>query len=247
MIHVVDHGSVRVLRMERGKVQALDLELLVALERALAEAASAAAIVLTGSGGAFSAGVDLIRIVEGTDEQVREFLAVLRRVLLRLFAWPGPVVAAVNGHAVAGGALLAWCADLRVMADGAGRIGVPELRVGVAFPAVAIAIAKFATSGQHLQELLYLGRTYAPHEALNYGLVDEVVEDGALGSRAVELATMLAHVPASGFALTKRALRGPVLAELRAAEGVEAEVVSDWVKPETRQHIREYLERIRQR
>lgn len=247
MIHVTHHGPVRVLRMERGKVQALDLELLLAIDRALDEADDPAeALVLTGTGGSFSAGVDLLGIVEGTDEHIVEYLEVLRRVLLRLFGWPRPLVTAINGHAVAGGALLAWCGDLRVMAEGPGRIGVPELRVGVAFPAVAIAIASFATAGQHLQELLYLGRTYAPQDAKAYGLVDDVVGADWVQTRAIELAATLSLLPPSSFSLTKRALRGPVLDALKAAEGVEDDVVSDWLKPETRQHIKDYLMRIRQ-
>lgn len=247
MIHVTHHGPVRVLRMERGKVQALDLELLLAIDQALDEARHAGeALVLTGTGTAFSAGVDLLRIVDGTDDHIVEYLTAFRRVLLRLFGWPRPLVTAINGHAVAGGALLAWCGDLRVMAEGQGRIGVPELRVGVAFPAVAVAIAKFATAGQHLQELLYLGRTYAPEDARAYGLVDDVVGADWLQTRAVELAATLSLLPPSSFALTKKALRGPVLDALAAAERVEDDVVSDWLKPETRQHIKDYLLRIRQ-
>jgi enoyl-CoA hydratase len=248
MIHTTEYGSVRVLRMERGKVQALDVDLLLEIERALdAVTPGARALVLTGTGTSFSAGVDLLRIVEGTDAQIVEFLAALRRVLLRLFSWPLPFVTAINGHAVAGGALLGWCGDLRVMAAGEGRIGVPELRVGVAFPGVAMAIARFATAGQHLQELLYLGRTYAPEDAQRYGLVDEVVAPDALLPRAVELATTLAALPPSSFGLTKRALRGPVLEALARAEGVEEEVVSDWLKPDTRIRIADYMRRIKGR
>ena len=136
MIRIEDRPPIRILRMEHGKVQALDIELLGALDAAVAraEADAVGAVVVTGSGSAFSAGVDLFQFVNGGAAYVDAFLPVLTSALLRLFSLPRPVVAAINGHAIAGGAIIAWCADMRLMAAGPGRIGIPELRVGVPFP-----------------------------------------------------------------------------------------------------------------
>jgi len=159
MVHREIVSHVCWLRMESGKVQALDLELTkdltAALDRAVADGAPP--LVITGTGSSFSAGVDLFRVVNEGADYVRTFLPALSEVIRKLFAYPGPVISAINGHAVAGGALLAWCGDLRVMADGKGRIGVPELRVGVPFPAAAIAVLRFATGGRSMQSLAYVG------------------------------------------------------------------------------------------
>ena len=137
---LIDDGDVAVLRMQDGKVQALDLELVEALAATLDELAAAdpAAVVLTGSGSSFSAGVDLFRVVEGGRDYIEPFLVGLDRCLRGLFTFPRPVVAAINGHAIAGGMVLACACDERLLARGNARLAIPELLVGVAFPAAAL-------------------------------------------------------------------------------------------------------------
>jgi enoyl-CoA hydratase len=247
MVHVDVRPEATWLRMEAGKVQALDLDLVTELLQAVHAALNADAppLVLTGTGSSFSAGVDLVRVVEGGAEYVARFLPALSRLLVDLFAYPAPVVTALNGHAVAGGALLAWCGDLRVMADGRGRIGVPELRVGVPFPAAAIEILRFATGGRGLPVLAYLGGTLAPADALAAGLVDEVVAPEALTDRAAAMSALLATVPAESFRLTKAALRRPYLDAISRADAIDDEVVVAWSTPTTFDTIRAYLERLR--
>ncbi len=246
MVHSSDRDGVRWLRMESGKVQALDLELVTDLHGSVgaARAHGAPPIVLTGTGSSFSAGVDLFRIVREGEPYVTRFVPALAHLLVELFTYPGPLVTAVNGHAVAGGALIAWCGDLRVMSEGNGRIGVPELRVGVPFPAIAIEILRFATGGRGLQELAYVGRTLLPRDAEASGLVDDVAAPGVLESRAAALAAPLAAVPRASFELTKRALRRPSLdAVTRDGTSIDEEVVAIWRLPATLDTIRAYLER----
>jgi len=199
MIHREDRDGVAVLRMEHGKAQAMDLELLDALEEAVQELEGARpspdAVVLTGTGSIFSAGVDLFRVLDGRAAYLDAFLPALSRALKRLFVFSRPVVAAVNGHAIAGGCILACACDLKVMAEGDGRIGVPELRVGVPFPVAPLEILRFAVPPQHLQKLAYLGRTYGAAEALTWGLVDELAPAGELLDRAVAAARQLGIEP----------------------------------------------------
>lgn len=246
MVHLDERDGSRWLRMESGKVQALDLELVEDLRHALDDARGAGAppLVLTGTGSSFSAGVDLFRIVGEGHGYVTRFLPALGDLLFELFTYPGPVVSAVNGHAVAGGALVAWCGDLRVMAEGKGRIGVPELRVGVPFPAVAVEILRFATGGSGLQALAYVGRTLPPGEALAAGLVDEVCTVEMLDDRAGRAAASLAGIPRESFAITKRALRRPFVdAVRRDGATVDADILAAWRRPETFDAIRGYLHR----
>jgi enoyl-CoA hydratase len=130
------------------------------------------------------------------------------------------------------------------MADGNGRIGVPELRVGVPFPAAALEVLRFATGGRGMQELAYVGRTLSAHEALAASLIDEVVPADSLNDRAAAAAASLASIPPESFRLTKRALRRPHAEALsRNGDAIDAEVLRIWQSPETMAAIHGYLER----
>lgn len=243
MIRIEDRPPVRILRMEHGKVQALDIELLGALDAALARAQvdAVGAVVVTGSGSAFSAGVDLFRLVNGGKTYVDAFLPLLTIALLRLFSLPRPVVAAINGHAIAGGAIIAWCADVRLMAAGPGRIGIPELRVGVPFPAAPLEIARFGC-GPSLSRAIVTGDTHSPEQALAAGLVDEVVPPEELIDRSVGLAAQLAALPTDAFRLAKATVRQPTLARIEAMRPqLDPEVHQIWASAATLDRIRAYL------
>jgi enoyl-CoA hydratase len=246
MIHREDRDSVAVLRMDHGRANALDVELVTALADELQEiqrASSHNAVVLTGSGSIFSAGVDLFRFLEGGEDYLEQFFAALVRSFSQLFVFPLPMVAAVNGHAIAGGCVMAAAADYRLMSRGKGRIGVPELRVGIPFPVAAIEILRFAASTQHLQELVYLGRNYTAPEAYEVGLVDEIAEPDALLDRAMEVATTLGSMPPGRFGITKRELRAPTLDRIeRHAPAIDPEVLAGWKAPETHAAIRAFVE-----
>ena len=156
---VEECDGVAVVRLDDGKVNALDLELLTAISATMARLVDVPAVVLTGAGTVFSAGVDLRRIVEGGPAHVREFLPELSRAFLAVFDHPRPVVAAVNGHALAGGCVLAAACDVRLMSGG--RIGLTELLVGVPFPVAPLEIMRFAV-GPAVAGLALTGRTDGP-------------------------------------------------------------------------------------
>jgi enoyl-CoA hydratase len=125
---------------------------------------------------------------------------------------------------------------------------VPELRVGVPFPLVAIEILRFATSTAHLQELVYQGTTYTTDAAYERGLVDELVAPEAVVDRAREVARRLASEPAARFRLTKQQLRAPTIAAIAAhAAETDAAVLAEWERPESLAAIRTYLEDRRRR
>jgi enoyl-CoA hydratase/carnithine racemase len=205
---------VAVLRMAHGPVNAMDLELCRALaERFRGLAADPArAVVVTGSDRAFSAGVDLKRCTAGGEQYVAHFLPALADMFRAAFELPKPLVAAVNGHAIAGGCVLAACADVVLMAEGNAQIGVPELRVGVPFPRIALEVLGVAVGERGAHELVMGAQTYRADQALGLGLVHEVVPAGELGSRAAAAAAGMARdIPPDTFAITKRQLRRAAL------------------------------------
>lgn len=245
MIHHDDRDGIRILRLAHGKVSAMDIELGEALTRAFNDPAAGAAkaVVITGTGSSFSAGVDLFRVVNDGPEYCKRFLPVLDEFLRSALTFPKPVVAAVNGHAIAGGCILAAACDRRIMAEGSARIGIPELLVGVPFPALALQIMSARVADGPLRELVFSGRTVQAEEARTIGLVDETCPADRLMERALDVATRLSTIPAGAFAMTKEAFYAPILERVRLLADLNARVVDAWLQPHTYEAIRAYLER----
>jgi enoyl-CoA hydratase len=242
MIQVEYDGDVAIVRLEHGKVNALDLELLRAISKTFRELSDAGAIVLTGAGRAFSAGVDLVRIVDGGVAYAEEFLPALSDAFLAVFDCPRPVVAAVNGHALAGGCVLAAAADVRLMSGG--TIGLTELMVGVQFPTVPLEIARHAF-GARASLLALTAGSFDTEEALRLGLVDDVVAAGDLLPTAVQRAAVLATYPAQVYAATKEQLHREAhrrIDERRSADDKAAGEV--WTDGQTLAGIKAFLERL---
>ena len=238
--------GVALLTMAHGKANALDIEFCDAMAARFDELrrADAKAIVLTGRGTIFSAGVDLKRLSAGGADYIRRFLPALHRLYEAAFFHPKPVVAAVNGHAIAGGCVLTCCADRRLMARDSGRIGVTEILVGVPFPALAFEVIRFAVPPRYLSEFTLSGATYATDEALRRGWVDEVTEPGKLIDDAIVVAQQLSRLSPAAFAQTKSQVRQLVSERLKKSGDATDKVVSDiWAAPATLDYIRGYVER----
>lgn len=200
-----------VARMEHGRANAIDPALLAFLGERLDEAESAGRpLVVTGTGRFFSAGLDL-RGLPTDREEMGRFVDDFEALLLRLFAFPGPVVAAVNGHAVAGGAILAASADWRLGAGGSYRVGVSEVSLGVVFPAAAFEIVRAAVPPARQAEVMLRGRLTGPEGAVENGFLHELAPADSLLDRAVAVAEELGALPREAFVHSKRALRADAL------------------------------------
>jgi enoyl-CoA hydratase len=246
MIDIKSQAGIAVLTLTRGKANVLDIEFCEALAARFMElrGSDAKAVVLTGQGKSFSAGVDLIRLSEGGAGYVRKFLPALHKLYDAVFYHPKPVVAAINGHAIAGGCVLACCADRRIMANESGRIGVTELLVGVPFPALAFEILRFAVPPRHLPEFTLSGATYATDAALQRGWIDEIAEPGELIEDAIAVAQELALLSPAAFAQTKKQIRQPVAERMaQSGEAIDKAVTEIWIAPETLSFIRDYVAR----
>jgi enoyl-CoA hydratase len=247
VIELSQENGIAVLTMRHGKANTLDIEfcegLAVRFETILMS--DARAVVVIGQGRIFSAGVDLVRLTAEGADYVRRFLPALHRLYDSVFNFPRPVVAAVNGHAVAGGCVLACCADRRVMGREGGRIGITELLVGVPFPALAFEIMRAAVPNRFFPDTVLSGATFPPEVALERGLIDELVEPADVLPRALAAAQTLAALAPEAFAVTKRQLRQPI-AERSARDDyarIEAEVTEIWTRDETLAYIRSYVTR----
>ena len=232
MLITEDREDVAVLRIEHGRVGALDVELLDALTEAVTT--SDQALVLTGTGSSFSAGVDLRRVLAGGRSYTEELLAALARTFRAVFDHPRPTVAAINGHAIAGGCVLALACDVRLMSSGG--IGLAELAVGVPFPTSALEIVRHAL-GPRAGRALLGAKTANPEQALALGLVDELPEPGELLPRAVALATDLAARSPESYRLAKVQLHGPANAAIQATAGGDGAVLAGWTSDDTRRRI----------
>jgi enoyl-CoA hydratase/carnithine racemase len=246
VIEVSDRDGVAIVRMAHGRANAMSLEFCDRLTACFEEVrlSPARAVVLIGTERIFSAGVDLLRLLDEGRPYLRQFLPALSTMFATVFSHPKPVVAAINGHAIAGGCVLACAADRRLMAREGGRIGVPELLVGVAFPAVAMEIMRCATVPQHFEEAIFGAGTYAPADAVTRGFVNELVEPEALLDRALAAAKTLAALPPAAFGLSKRQTRQPALERLeRVGSAIDAAAAEIWSAPETLERIRDYVAR----
>ncbi|HEX2295023.1 MAG TPA: enoyl-CoA hydratase/isomerase family protein [Actinomycetota bacterium] len=246
MLGLERRGAADVLWLDRPPVNAADLDSLTELADAVdrLRTESDGPLVLSGRGGAFSAGADLHRVVEGDAGYAAAFVAGLVRAFTTLFSYPRPVVGAVNGHAIAGGAILACCCDHAVAADGAVKIGVTELAVGVPYPLAALEVVRHAVAPERFEEVVFLARTYPPEEARALGFVAEVVPPDEVLDRALAVAERLGRVPPATYELIKRAVRRPVLERVEAwGPGHDAAATAGWQSDEVRSAIRAFLAR----
>jgi enoyl-CoA hydratase len=244
MLDIEERSGVAVLRLRHGKVNALDLELVRAITAAMAAVAADRAVVLTGAGSAFSAGVDLRRIVDGGEPYVREFLPALSEMFMSVFCHPGPVLAAVNGHAIAGGAVIAAACDVRVMSQG--TIGFAELSVGVPFPPEGMEVLRHAI-GPAASRLALTAALLDLLAAQSVGLIDDVELPDALLDSVLARAQSMLRTPAEVFSFTKRQLQQPALDRI-AARKDDAKAVADmWASPRTLEAIAAYLDALAKR
>ena len=223
------------VRIDRPPANAMSPDMLADARAVLEELRvdEPGAVVVTGRPGFFSAGVDL-KIAPTLDRDgQRELVEGINGTFLAWYSFPRPVVAAVNGHAIAGGLILALCADRRI-GNGDGKLGLTELKAGIGYPAAAMAVVKAELRPSAARDLALRSELVSQEEGLELELLDEVVEPAQLEPRAFGVAEELAALPREAYARVKEQLRGEMVAALRARLDREADpMLTAWIGEET--------------
>jgi enoyl-CoA hydratase/carnithine racemase len=247
LIKRTDHGDIRELRLDRAPVNALDPALCAQLVEALraAVADGVGGIVLSGGPKVFSAGLDVPFLLalpdrEALTEAWEQFFIAARE----LAACPVPVAAAVNGHAPAGGCVLALCCDYRVMASGPYRIGLNETQVGLAAPEGIQRLMRRVVGAHRAERLLVSGEMVEAGQALALGLVDELTGIDEVPARALAWLQQQLQRPRKPVLATRAIARADVVAALQP-ECIQLDrFVDAWSDPDTQAGLRALVARL---
>ena len=244
-LKLVRHNGVAVVTLDYPPVNALDSVLLRELAELFAKLArdrSIGAAVITSEKRSFSAGLNLKVARDLGLEGQRRLIAALNDCFGILYGWPKPLIAAVNGHAIGGGLVLALCADRRFVADTAMQVALAEVRVGAPYPVAALDVSRAELTPTAARRLVLLGETFDAADAVTLSVFDECVPADELMARAIAAANKFAALPAKTFATIKSELRAPVLARIAAARAGQAEPrFAEWLGDELRQAAEQVL------
>lgn len=227
------------ITLEHGRVNAIRLALVERLDSALADLErddGVSMVILTGRGPFFSFGFDVPHFIGHDRNDFARFLHEFTALCTRLFLFPKPLVAAINGHAVAGGWMLAQACDARLVARGNVKLGLNEVRFGAALFAGSVEILRHLAGGRATDLLAGSGSYLSPGQALTLGLVDELCDSGELLTRALTfIEERYGAVSRPAFAEIKRLVRGPVADAYRDREAASIERFVDvWYSPAVR-------------
>jgi 3,2-trans-enoyl-CoA isomerase len=245
LIVQLEHGTVRELRMNRPPVNALTRDFLNQIKAGIEDAQrqGAKAVVLSGFAGRFSAGLDLPVLIRVDREEIARTWRALYELLHTIAASPIPVVAAITGHAVAGGIVLTFFCDWRVGAAGDYKLGLNAVRVGIPVTPIIMASLRRQVGLRVAEYLAVMGPLLPPQQALQFGLVDELVESGSVVERAIEWCRGFAVLPAAAN-LTRNRARADLVTLFEDERLEEDSFTESWFSPSTQEHIRAVVERL---
>ncbi|HXU35029.1 MAG TPA: enoyl-CoA hydratase/isomerase family protein [Blastocatellia bacterium] len=239
--------NIAVLTIDRPSANAIDLDTAREFADALSslvERNDIGALIVTGAGKCLSAGLDLKVIPTYDRNQQQAMVMEVNRLFGRLYDLPFPTIAAVNGHAIAGGVILTLACDYRIGAEGDYKLGLAEMRVGVPFPVAALAIVQSELSHRAARLMVLTARNLNPREALSFGVLDELQPPERLLDRAMEVAREMAALPRATYARIKRDLRAHARSRVEdAIENRNEPMLESWLGAETIEAASEALKK----
>jgi len=248
LIHVQDHDQVTVLELNRGITNALNLQLIHELAENLHQIrddSAVRALVLSSSNlKFFSIGLDIPELFELAKQDFMAFFQTFDRVCIDLYTWPKPTVAAIPGHATAGGCILALCCDYRFIAQGRKLMGLNEIKLGVPVPCPADRILRQIVGTQSAREIMDTGEFYQPEKLFQMGMVDQVLPLDQVLPKAIEKAKLLGALPYEAFGMSKRDRVEKVKAQILECLAEQEQVfVERWYSDEGRERLKEAMQK----
>ena len=213
--------NIATIVLNRPKVNAINETMVEELRECFQKLAidpNIKAVILTGEGSFFSFGLDVPELLSYSKDSFTRFLAKFTELLSYIFLYPKPVVAAINGHAIAGGCMLALTCDYRIMVSEKAKISLNEITFGSTVFASATSMLRFWVGGRNAELILYRGEMYLADDAKMLRLVDEVVSKENLYEAARKIAQDFANKDSNAFQSIKMLLRKPVAEEINKRE-----------------------------
>jgi 3,2-trans-enoyl-CoA isomerase len=248
-LDIVDlDAGIRALRLAHPPVNALGPGLVGRLRDALdaAVADGVQAIVLAGGPKVFSAGLDVPALLTLSRDQLLEFWRSFFGIAARLSRSPVPVVAAIDGHSPAGGAVVALFCDVRIMARGPFRIGLNEVQVGLPVPAAIQAVLRRQVGPRAAERLLVSGEMVDAERALQLGFVDQLCDPGQAEAEAVAWCRNVLALPRQAMLATRAEARRDVAAIFADENALELQRMTDaWFSDETQSTMRALVDRLK--
>lgn len=242
-MHVSKDGEIATATLSRGKVNALNEPMVEELTKSLEDLAidnAVKSIIFTGTGKFFSFGFDVPEFLSYPKDDFVRYLEKFTKLYTDVFLFPKPVVAALNGHTIAGGCMLATACDFRLMVTGKARISLNEITFGAPVPAGSVEMLRYCVGSRHAQSILYSGAMYSAEQAFELGLVDQVSSEDALAEDARKVAQELAQKDSSAFRTTKHLLRKPVAEQMiKREKDAILEFVDIWYSEQTWENLKE--------
>jgi len=248
MIQTEYHEEVVLIKLAHGITNALNLELINELSESLQKAIqdNVRGLVLTSSNEKFfSIGHDLRNLYELSKEDFTLFYEAFNQFCIDLFTSPIPTVAAITGHAIAGGCALTLCCDYRFIAEGRKLMGFNVVRLGIPVPYTVMCILQNIVGYRTARDIADSGEFYPSKNLLRMGMVDCVLPLEEVVPKAIEKAQLLGRLPQNAFAITKRdrteSIKAQILARLKEKEELFIEC---WYSEEGRRLLGEAMERL---
>ncbi len=243
-------GGLGIARLGREHGNAINERLVEDLTRVCAEAAAddrVRGMMLAAAGKLFCPGLDLQELIELDRGDLERFVRKFAQCIAELYALAKPVLAAIHGHAVAGGCVITLTADWRVLARGA-LVGLNEVRVGVPLPFGVSMIVRESVPRLHLEQVALLGKNYTDDEALAAGLVHELGPAEGFEAHCLARLEEFASRDAKALGITKRYLRSSTVERIRKHDpSFVSEFLDSWFRPETQARIRGIVQDLKKR
>lgn len=234
-------GNVVTVTMSRPKVNALNEEVVEELNscfKELSKDKEVRAVILRGEGSFFSFGFDVPGFMDYKKKAFERYVRKFSSLTQRIFLFPKPVIAGLNGHTVAGGAILALCCDYRVMIKGKPRIALNEMTFGSTVYSSVVEYLRYASGSQNAQKILYSGNMYSADEALSLGLIDQATTQRGFPSALDKIAREYSARDKKAFLSVKKLLRGETYKKIEKNEKrTITEFVDIWYSKSTREQL----------